>query len=210
MLNTDELNFLQEQIKSTIDIVDRENYNLIMSEQHGEPWEEYPGFTEGWLKSRLNDLYIMMLTYLEGKGFPYLLRTFRGKYDVIMQNDDLLLKTIHLPEDNPQLELTYNFRKFLDPFMDFNYRTSTENEPPKIFSILQNTGYILKKLKASITREADIYKEVQWILGLYYPSAIGKDGSSFYGHFKKYNPDILIPEIKTAIEYKLSMEKEII
>ena len=51
-------------------------------------------------------------------------------------------------------------------------------------------------------RQTYIYKQVKWVLGLYYPSCRLRNKASFIQEFKAYNPDLLIPELKTAIEYK--------
>jgi hypothetical protein len=77
-----------------------------------------------------------------------------------------------------------------------------EDENLKLFSLLQNTGFIIKNLNKPIKNESDIYQQVKWVLGLYYPICRLRNKASFIQEFKTYNPDILIPELKTAIEYK--------
>ncbi|KFC19111.1 PD-(D/E)XK nuclease domain-containing protein [Epilithonimonas lactis] len=90
----------------------------------------------------------------------------------------------------------------MEPFSFFDYAKIKEDENLKLFSLLQNTGFIVKNLNKPIKNESDIYQQVKWILGLYYPSCRLRNKASFIQEFKAYNPDILIPEMKTAIEYK--------
>lgn len=68
--------------------------------------------------------------------------------------------------------------------------------------------HILSNINKAINNEADIYKEVKWILGLYYPTCRSKNKASFIQGFKSYEPDILIPELKVAIEYKYLKSKK--
>jgi len=90
----------------------------------------------------------------------------------------------------------------LEPFAFFDYSKIKVDENLKLYSILQNTGFIIKNLNNPIKNESDIYQKVKWILGVYYPSCRLRNKASFIQQFKTYNPDILIPELKTAIEYK--------
>src|SRR5690606_13691075 len=58
-------------------------------------------------------------------------------------------------------------------------------------------------------REEHIYIPIKWIIGLYFPKVRRKNQASFIQKFQHYKPDILIPELKTAIEYKyIKSEKE--
>ena len=100
------------------------------------------------------------------------------------------------------------FKRLLGPFKVFDYRHHKEEETKRLETILRNTDFILNNINAEINNETDIYKQIKWILGLYYPSCRQKSKASFIQEFKTYNPDILIPELKTAIEYKYIKSKE--
>lgn len=200
MLKPDELKYLEEKIKKTILSIEHSHFNFIKGEEY---YEKYPGWTESWLKTRLTELYLLILTYFEGRGVLQFLQTFKTKYEHLIDNDtNLLAAEVTHPEGHPELLMLTGFKQFLEPFKFFDYRQIKEDETIKLTSILRNTGFILKTLKTKIVNEADIYKQVKWILGLYYPSIRGRNKSSFIAEFKSYNPDILIPELKTAIEYK--------
>jgi hypothetical protein len=57
-------------------------------------------------------------------------------------------------------------------------------------------------MQSDVINESEIYTHIRWMLGLYYPSTTRKNTTSFNEPFKLYNPDILIPELNAAIEYK--------
>lgn len=205
MLKTDELNYLEKQIKKNISLIQRSFYNYSMAhEMDMEYQEEYPGWTESWLKMRLEDLYYLMLAFLEGREMISLLQTFKSKYETIINSEEKLLNSIQIDPEAEWSELTLivGFKQFLEPFKFFDNSQEKKDEYFKVTSVLKNTGFILKKIKANISTEADIYKEVKWVLGLYYPTARLKNKASFIEEFKTYSPDILIPELKVAIEYK--------
>ena len=94
------------------------------------------------------------------------------------------------------------FRTFLNPHVEFSLSKEENADIDKLESVLKNTNHILKRLDVSVTGEADIYKAVRWILGLYFPKTRAVKKASFIEEFKTYHPDILVPELKTAIEYK--------
>jgi hypothetical protein len=200
MLTTDELKYIEMQIKKTISSIEQTHFQFIAGEEYKE---KYPGWTESWLKTRLKDLYLLIFTYLEGKEMLQLSQTFKAKYEIAIETGtySLAAELTH-PEGEPELILLVGFKQFLEPFKFFDYRQVKEDETIKLTSILRNTGFILKNMKAKIVHEADIYKQVKWVLGLYYPTVRRGNKASFIKEFKSYNPDILIPELKTAIEYK--------
>ncbi len=68
-------------------------------------------------------------------------------------------------------------------------------------TILKNTGSIISKLSEKPTSEPGVYKSVKSVMEPIFPMAkFGK--SNFKKVAKEYKPDILIPELSAAIEYK--------
>jgi len=208
-MTTDEIKYIGEQIRKTISSIENNHFQWIMnyeySSHHQE--EEYPGWTEAWLKIRTRDLYYLILAYLEVRSMPQYLSTFKDKFELIIKDDNQILKTESTPESDPELVIINGFRRFLDPFKFFDYQQTREDESKKMISILESTDFIIKNCNVEISNEADIYKQVKWVLGLYYPTCRQKNKASFIQEFKSYNPDILIPELKTAIEYKYLKSK---
>lgn len=204
-LSSDEIKYIGEQIKKTISSIEHSHFQWIMRHEYNPrpEEEEYPGWTEAWLKTRARNLYFLILAYLEAKSMTQLLTTFKEKFHTIINNDKEILKAeLTNPEGEPELVIITEFKQYLDPFKFFDYQQTREDETKKLTSILKNTDFILKNCNVEISNEADIYKQVKWVLGLYYPSCRQRNKASFIQEFKSYNPDILIPELKTAIEYK--------
>ncbi len=204
-MDKDEIKYISEQIKKTISSIEHNHFQWIMRHEYATrpEEEEYPGWTESWLITRTKDLFYLILAYLEAKSMTHLLTSFKEKFSIIIDNDKELLKAeLTHPEGEPELVVITEFRQFLDPFKFFDYRQTREDETKKLTSILKNTDFILKNCNAEVNNEADIYKQVKWVLGLYYPTCRQRNKASFIQEFKSYHPDILIPELKTAIEYK--------
>lgn len=204
MLKDDEIKYIEAEIKKTISSLENTFYHEFLQYEFGQEEEEYPGYTKEWIKYRLKDLYYLIKAYLEIKGIIIYLQDFHQKFDAFIHDDnsDLLKSETYHPEGEQELKIIADFKRFLHPFKVFDYRQKKEEETIKLTSILKHTDYILKNIKAKIITEADIYKQVKWVLGLYYPKCRLLNKASFIQEFKTYNPDILIPELKTAIEYK--------
>ena len=209
MLQKDEVKYIESEIKKAISNITKGFFQKVMREEFEEGPEEYPGWTESWLQTRITDLYYLILAYLEGKEMPELAKTFKTKFENKLGNESLLLERAqtHPESEAEELVIINNFKQFLDAFKSFNHKQSIEDEAIKLTSILENTDFILKNCKSQISNEADIYKEVKWVLSLYYTSLKSLHKASFIQKFKIYNPDILIPELKTAVEYKYIKDK---
>lgn len=68
-------------------------------------------------------------------------------------------------------------------------------------NILRNTARIVNQMKVQIGNESDVYSAVKIVIESVFPSS-RKGKSAFHKTAQEYKPDILIPEIKTAVEYK--------
>ena len=204
-----EIKYLAEQIKKTISAVDHNHFQMIMNVSEPGEREEYPGWQESWIKSRIKDLYYLILAYLEAKNMVHFLETFKTKFQPIMADDKKIMEdSFYDPEAGvPELNIIYDFKQFLDVFQTFDYQQTREDELVRLKKILRDTDHILKNSNADIYNETDIYKQVKWVLGMYYPSCRGLNKASFIAAFKSYHPDILIPELKVAIEYKYIKDK---
>jgi hypothetical protein len=204
MLKEDEIKYIETEIIKTFISIEKTFYYELLEYERDQQQEEYPGYTKEWIKYRVKDLYYLIKAYMESKGVSIYLQDFHQKFDAFINDDtSYVLKTqIYHPDEVEELKIIIDFKRFLNPFKAFDYRHTKEEESLKLISILKHTDYILKNIKAKILAEADIYKQVKWVLGLYYPKCRLLNKASFIQEFKIYNPDILIPELKTAIEYK--------
>jgi hypothetical protein len=195
-----EIKYIGEQIKSTIKYISNIRYDLYLKPQIEDGYKSE--VAEDLLYVRIRDLYFFILAYLEAKGMPSLFDVFRNRYAPIIDDDNKLKEEVcYHPEDEPELKIINDFEQLLKAFSFFDHQHESE-ESEKLIAILKNTDHILKNCNAEIHNEADIYKQVKWVLGLYYPQCRSRKKAAFIQQFKTYNPDILIPELKTAIEYK--------
>ena len=210
VLKQDEIKYIADKIKKTISSIEHNHFQWIMRYEfnpHPEQ-EEYSGWTEEWIRVRLRDLYHLILSYLEAKNMLHFLETFKSKFHLIIDDDQRISKAeMTHPEGEPELVIISQFKQFLDPFKFFDYQQTREDETIKLISILKNTDFILKNCNAEVNNETDINKQMKWVLGLYYPSCRARNKASFIQEFKTYIPDILIPELKIAIEYKYIKSK---
>lgn len=209
MFREEEVKYLEEQIKKQINSIENTYLYEYTNYTYYNEQEEYPGYTKGWLKERIKDLYNLIKAYFEVKGLSIYLNDFIKKFEDFVNNkESKLLQTELLhSEGGDELKVIIDFKRALEPFKAFDYNKSHEEEQVKLSNLLKNTDFILKNTLASINNEADIYKQVKWVLGLYYPSCRHVNKASFIKEFSTYHPDILIPELKTAIEYKYIRDK---
>lgn len=200
-----EIKHLEEQIKRTLSYISNIFHEISLREEVGyeESDEKYPGVNKQLLSLRIRDLYYLILAYLEVKEMFLFRELFKEKFETRITVDDELQKTIcYYPDEQPELLIIQDFEQFLKVFGFFDNSFQKNEELTKLRSILQNTDFILKNCSTGVCNETDIYKQVKWVLGLYYPKCRNKGKARFIQQFKTYNPDILIPELKTAIEYK--------
>lgn len=204
MLKEDEIRYIETEIKGAISSIEKTFYNEYIRYEREQEEEEFRGYTREWLKYKIKDLYYLIKVYFEAKGLNAYLSDFHSKFDYLIHDDNngLLKSELYHPESDEELKIINDFKRLLDPFKFFDYRQTLEEEIIKLSSILKHTDYILKNIKAEVKTEADIYKQVKWVLGLYYPRCRLLNKASFIQEFKTYNPDILVPELKTAIEFK--------
>ncbi|MEZ8503160.1 hypothetical protein AB6D08_17750 [Vibrio splendidus] len=74
-------------------------------------------------------------------------------------------------------------------------------------TVLRNTASIVSKTGKKPNSETDVYKTVKVSVEAIFPSS-KKPKSNFIKHAKEYKPDILIPELYTAVEYKYAKDEE--
>lgn len=73
-------------------------------------------------------------------------------------------------------------------------------------TVLKNTASIISKIKKEINSEAEVYGAVRNTLEAIFPSSKSPK-SNFIKTAKEYKPDILIPEIFAAVEYKYAKDE---
>ena len=73
-------------------------------------------------------------------------------------------------------------------------------------TILKNTAAIIHKSGKTPKSEVDVYKSVRHVLEVIFPSAKSPK-TNFIKTAQEYKPDILIPELSAAVEYKYAADE---
>lgn len=168
--------------------------------------EEYnPENNEDQMIWIANNLYHHISLYLERKGYFEYLKEFKSFFKNTMTIKEKILEIVRDDEGEAYLQLTIDINMFLRPLQEFGVKIPvTKNEDYfKLQNILSETKAILNHAKISNPKnEAEIYNAVKWILEFIFPTTRKTNSAKFIGKFGTYKPDILIPEVQTAIEYK--------
>ncbi|WP_452602076.1 PD-(D/E)XK nuclease domain-containing protein [Pontimicrobium sp. MEBiC06410] len=157
-----------------------------------------------WLFYGTRKLYYKICLFLEYKKVPRYYQMFTERFGKIIDNETEVRKDrgpLYM-DDEPSMIIHDEFREFLSAFREFDYEAPKDFEVNKLKLILENTTSIIARTKTKISNEASIYKPVKWITEIVYPSTRSLKKARFIHKFKTYNPDILVPELSTAVEYK--------
>lgn len=157
-----------------------------------------------WLFHGTRVLYYKICLFLELKNVPTYYKMFTEKFGPIIYDEKKVTEDRGpLYEDSePSMIIHDEFREFLWAFYEFDYSTAKKIETNKLKLILENTNSILFKTKTKVTNETSIYKPVKWIVEIVYPLSRNLGKARFIKKFVTYHPDILVPEISSAVEYK--------
>lgn len=158
-----------------------------------------------WLFHGTRRLYYKICLFLELKSIPLYYQMFTAKFGPIIDNEKKVTKQRGplYSELEPSMIIHDEFRDFLSVFSEFDYSHSKKQNTNKLKLILENTNSIISYTKTKVTNETSIYKPVKWIVEMIYPTTRSLGKARFIKKFKTYHPDILVPEISSAVEYKL-------
>lgn len=159
-----------------------------------------------------DEVYKLIISYLETAGQHNLLATFKQEAGPVLRNKDILLEGEYDRQSGDVYSKTVAlFRSFLSAF-EFSAETYANRLLKQagityLETILNATHLIVEESKVTIEKETDVYNAVKWFIKIVYPSSL-HPGPGFLKPFKKYNPDALIPELKVAVEYKYARTAE--
>ena len=179
---------------------------------------EYPDYQE-WINDGhdkyespffdvLKSIYLSVSLYVEKNNVPKYLSVFhnifgedyeRCKYYNEFSYDDYWTGVF-----NNTFLLKMN--QFLGPFEFFD---SNRKETGLLYleNILSGTEFYLNALGITPAKESDVYQPIKQLVNVVFPSSTNAS-SIFLKPNKQYKPDILVPELKAAIEYKYANSKE--
>lgn len=140
---------------------------------------------------------------LESRGVPQFLQRFHRQFGTTVNGYKLAHEFDSDYMSHPQLKNVFltKLRKFLVPLVDLDQLGAPDGQR-YLERLLKSTAALLNHRGIIPEGEAEIYREVASVVRLLFPSATNAS-SRFFKTAKGYKPDILIPELSTAVEYKL-------
>jgi hypothetical protein len=158
--------------------------------------------------SYADKVYHMVLVYLEMKNVPIYIEKFKEAISPYYKNMAELSTLSGMDMNGSEnCIITAAYRQILFPFRAFGggeekYLTRLDI----LENILENTGFILRDKKIIPDREATVYNNVKIVCEATFPKEAMFDGGNhpFYQNARCYKPDILIPFLNCAIEYKFA------
>lgn len=161
---------------------------------------------ESQFQTSAKNTFRIITAYLEILGYSSYLEDFKNEFiPIISDKNKLFDGDFNTDYDEVISKTESKFWSFLYPF-EFskgNYLDRLINQTGIIYleRVLKNTQKILHALKIIPKSEPEIYKAVRFFIQMLYPSTISPI-SNFNTSFKSYRPDILIPDLYAAVEYK--------
>jgi hypothetical protein len=202
---------LESSINKGLQQLSASSYHYAMNVSHEYNYESGDDDDEDektGIYESIKDLYQKIALYFEIQNINSYREEFIATVKPYIDSKEKAL-TISGPlfsESDPFVEVVSKIEKCLSPFNVFNEYHKNEDEINILEEILRNSSKIIAHTKTKITKEADIYKEVKWVLEMIFPQTRNLHKARFISKFQTYHPDILIPELKLAIEYKLIHE----
>jgi len=175
-------------------------------EKESEEYLEKESKLKDDFKGLANSLYNLICCYFESIELKDYLSEFKKYFQPILSDRGNLFKSIYIEEIAEQISwYTSEVWRFIQPFEfsqgEYLDRLLQNTGIFYIEKILKNTQVILNRLGVQPNTEPQIYNEVKFVVQCVYPSAL-EPSPGFFKCFKNYRPDILIPELHIAVEYK--------
>lgn len=160
----------------------------------------------------LEGIYLNIICYLDKQKLKHCLDTF---FQIFGNNPSSLkhrdeFEIDHYGSGEPYSIFIAKINKFLS---SFEFTESSEDQYDRITglqyleTILKNTAVIISKNNLVPKSEADVYKAVKSTLSFVFTSSKSPK-SNFIKTAKEFNPDILIPELYAAVEYKYAADEQ--
>lgn len=160
----------------------------------------------------LQSIYLSTVCYLDkqnlGHYLDILYQTFGNNPAQLNHRDKFVID--HYYSGEPYSVFLAKMNKFLS---SFEFTESSREKHDRVSglqyleTILRNTAVIISKNKKSPKTETEIYSSVRLILEFVFSTAKSPK-SNFIKTAKEYKPDILIPELYAAVEYKYAADEQ--
>jgi hypothetical protein len=201
-------------------LVEAERLETSLS-HHDWKWEQWKNAHEGQnvpeefmdeegelrprFASALQALYLATVAHIDANQLPGYLDQF---YETLGKRfDSKELAELSPSEDwPPYLHSPYlsKLRLFLGP-LGINAGSDLYRQKAGIKcleSLLENTAHLLKLLKIKPKSETQVSRPVREVVKLMFEGSRNPPAGRFIKTFKYYKPDILVPDLSVAVEYK--------
>jgi hypothetical protein len=159
------------------------------------------------LENKAKTVYKLIIAYLETSNLKEYLADFKTEFATLFteKRNDLFDSEFDDGSGEMYSKTVSRLWHFLSPF-EFSQQSYIDKLLKQtgvtyLERILRNTQVIINETNAKPTSEPQVYNAVKFVVKTVFPSAL-EPTSGFFKSFKNYNPDILVPEIHTAVEYK--------
>ncbi|WP_096669518.1 hypothetical protein [Polaromonas sp. AET17H-212] len=155
----------------------------------------------------LESLYLCTVYMLDASGLHEYLRQFYTRFGRTFNAQKAASSFDIEPffEFTPHNKFLQDLRQFLTPLNIFQDSSRYLRLSGVIYleNVLRNTATIVQKSGRTPQSEPEVYKAVRSVLEAIFPSARSPK-SNFLKSAQEYKPDVLIPELFAAIEYKFA------
>ena len=158
----------------------------------------------------LKETYLIVLSYIESQGNSELLKLYQNELKCILQVDFNGVQTQYVEEVEETFYVSNSLdiiNRYLLAFQAFDKEITKTVGIIYLENILTNSSIIIKELKIKPTSETQVCNAVKFVLKSTFPDSVILT-EPFYKTAKCYKPDILIPSLRTAIEYKYAEDEQ--
>jgi hypothetical protein len=205
------INHLITELQNCLSLIHRGNNSLESCEMEEEYYiqrsieNQYRRFN-----TFIKNLYIILIQYLESQGCNELIQILKSDTSEILNQSYESIKSDYDDEWENTVFWSDDFnkmKKIILPFEAFDSKTKKDIGLIYLENILLNTSAIIKDLEIVPNSETKIYNGVKHVIKSTFPDYINLT-EPFYKEAKCYKPDILIPTLSTAIEYKFAQDEQ--
>lgn len=162
---------------------------------------------ERTIDSCFERLYNSIVCHIESIGLISYLTYFKNKTNHLLEDRSQRYKyETNSENDYCSFEITYLITNLLKP-LGFNNKGFLPTKLYCLENILKNTQFILHSLNKIPKSEPEVYNTIAFVIKSVFCNNIDA-GKGFFKNYKKFIPDIAIPELEVAIEYKYADNKE--
>ena len=156
-------------------------------------------------------LYLTTVCFLDSAGLHAYLRQFYHRFgesfDATKATSEFTID--HYLSGEPYNIFLVNLSQFLSPLdvLGDSSRYLKLSGVQYLEVILRNTATIIHKSGIKPKSETEVYNAVKHVLEAVFPSAKPGAKSNFVKTAQEYKPDILLPELSAAVEYKYAADE---